>query len=310
MQGEKIARFMELRGHRVLELAGVLFYEAGGGIYMSIPYERTVDLGQDEVNAQLSSHRLTGLRYPSLRLPGLESGLYVRRRPYGLDCLHRNCRIQVREGLKVCEVRQLTGDDLLRDGIVLNRETLQRQQRWDPEFGDPRRWKRFVDALSGSPGVAAFGAFHDDQLEAMAVVCQEGGWLHILHKMSRTPRGGVGGNHVLDYAITQRALSDPATTAVCMGLVSLLDIPGLHTYKSRLGYEVEERNTVVRLHPMLSPLLLNRLSLSAVASLRGRLPGNQRLELIQKVLLAAEKSRIPCRLRTAAGRAEGRTNAR
>jgi hypothetical protein len=295
---------MELRGHRVVELAGALFYEGAGGIYTSVPYERLLDLGQDEARALLFSRRLTGLRYPSLRLPGLESGLYVRRRPYNLDCLHRNCRTQVREGLKVCEVRQLNGDDLLRDGFVLNRETLQRQQRWDPEFGDSRRWKRFVDAVGRSPGVSAFGAFHENQLEAMAVVCHEGGWFHILHKMSRTPRKGVAGNHLLDYDIAQQALADPSVQAVCMGFVSLLDIPGLHTYKLRLGYVVEDRNTVLRLHPMLSPLLLNGVALRTVAFLRGRRPLNQRLELFQKVLLAAEQSRVPSPRRAAAEHAE------
>jgi hypothetical protein len=293
MQGEKLARFMELRGRRVVELAGTLFYEAGAGIYMSVPYQRNVDLAEDEARAFLLSRRLTGLRYPSQRLPGLESGLYVRRRPYGLDCLHRNARVQVKEGLRVCEVRCIDAEQLLRDGLILNRETLLRQQRCDREFSDLRRWTRFVDALCQSPGIEAHGAFHERQLEAMAVVCREDGWFHILHKMCRTQKAGVGANHVLDYILTERALADPSVEAVCMGFVSLLDIPGLQTYKSRLGFHVEPRHCVVRLHPALAPLLLNPVAWTAVSAMRRWRPQNQWLETVQKVLSAAEQSRTP-----------------
>ena len=76
MGGSGFAAFMELRGYRVVEQAGVLWHAAGFGMYMSFPYHRRLELDPDEAGKAPKAIRAVGVRYPSLREAGLPSGLY------------------------------------------------------------------------------------------------------------------------------------------------------------------------------------------------------------------------------------------
>ena len=44
------------------------------------------------------------------------------------------------------EVRPAEKAQLLEQGCALNLSTMARQGRYDAEFGEPRRWQRFVEA--------------------------------------------------------------------------------------------------------------------------------------------------------------------
>ena len=53
--------------------------------------------------------------------------MYVcRPQNYGIHSVDRRQRGKVRRGLEICEIRTVDPDELLRAGICLNRETMQR----------------------------------------------------------------------------------------------------------------------------------------------------------------------------------------
>ena len=243
LRGVGLARFLQLRGHRIIEALGVLWYNVKHRLYMSLPYEVNLDLDRAQVNEMLRSMGALGVRFPSGSRPGLVSGLYVyQKRPYDLHALHRNFRAKVRQGLDSCHVHRIEESDLLNQGLQLNLETMKRQGRFDPEFGDPKQWKRFVDAVYQCPEIAPIGAFLDNRLLAYAITCQEDGWLHVLHMMSRTDERAHCPNHALTFVIAQEINTNRAIEAVCLGFKSLLDNEGLHEYKRRLGFEMRPQN--------------------------------------------------------------------
>ena len=77
MPGESFAQFMQLRGHRIVEFAGTLWYSADMRIYMNIPFHVPLDLPRDEVAEMMRKAHMLGVRYPSLNRSGLPSGIYV-----------------------------------------------------------------------------------------------------------------------------------------------------------------------------------------------------------------------------------------
>lgn len=295
VQGSGLARFLEQRGRRVKEVRGVLWYSVPNGFFMSLPYHLCLSLEHGGEQEILHSLGALGIRYPSTTQPGLPSGLYVcRDRAYGIKSTHRGVRHNINDGLRECEVRKLSEEDLLNEGYRINLETMKRQNRFDPQFGDRPQWRRFVRALDDSPCVEAIGAFADGRLGSYAITCLEDGWLHILHKMNELSNRHHPG-HVLDYLLTRRLVEDKSIQAVSMGLAPLVPQPGLHDYKIRLGYCMEAQASVIHLSRAAEPFLLNRLSRATVRLLAQSWPTTsvwkQQLGTVAAVLEGARLSR-------------------
>jgi hypothetical protein len=216
--GQGLARFFELRGREIAEAAGALWYSVPGRIFMSLPYQLLPDPDLAEVRAMLRRTRALGVRYPSVRRHGFQSGLYVcRDKNYDLDAVEPGLRAKVTQGLENCEVRRATVDEMLQQGHQLNLDTMTRQNRFDPEFGEVSAWRRLVHALDACREIVPWGAFVGHRLAAYAITCQENGWLHILHRMSRQQDWQLRPNQALDFTIMNQLAVDDALETVCYG---------------------------------------------------------------------------------------------
>src|SRR6516165_1122091 len=137
--GSVLARFLELRGRRVVKACGALWYDVPGRFMMSLPYQNFLNPDPEELRAMIRQCGAFGARFPSTNWTGLESGLYVlRRQPYDIDSVHIKHRPRVRRGLEHFRVRPATKAELLKQGRELNLSTMNRQGRYDAEFGNAR----------------------------------------------------------------------------------------------------------------------------------------------------------------------------
>lgn len=287
IQGQSLARFMALRGRRIVEAAGVLWYSMDGRFYRSLPFQQELDPDPREIEEMLRLSQGLAANFPSRNRPGIESGLYIcRNTNYDIASVARGFRGKVRRGLDRCEIRRIE-PELLYQAMRLNLDTMERQGRFDREFGEPARWKRMVEAVRQSPAIGVWGAFVNGRLAAYCITCREDGWLHVLHHMSRTDELDNCPNHALDFELTREITRDRDLEAVSLGTMGLVSRPGLHHYKLRLGYEVIPRNWVFQLHPAIRSIATSALVIKAVGLAR-RLPvSDQRLEKVALVLAGA-----------------------
>lgn len=290
--GSELAHFMELRGRRIVKACGALWYTVPGRFLMSLPYQVMLDPDPRELTHLIRETKSTGVRFPSTQWSGLESGLYVlRRRRYELESVHAKHRPRVRKGMECFHVRLATKAQLIAQGRAINLDTLKRQGRYDPEFGEQRRWETLVEAAFACSEVSFPAAFTGSRMAAYMITCRENRWLHILHQMSRREDLDNFPNHLLTYTLTKQAAADEALDAICYGYSSLFDSGGLHEYKLRFGYELIPHQSAFQLHPGLAPLLNNSLTDAAVRFGRSLFPGNQCMETVQSVLKGARLSR-------------------
>lgn len=290
--GSVLARFLELRGRRVVKGCGALWYTVPGRFLMSLPYETMLNPEPQELEAMMRNTGLFGARFPSRSWTGLESGLYVlRRREYDISSVHVKHRPRVRHALKHFEFRPAEKAELISEGCTLNLSTMARQGRYDLEFGDPARWERFVEAAFTCPGISFPAVFSGSRLAAYMVTCREQKWLHILHQMSRQEDLPDFPNHLLTYSVTSQAASDASLDAVCYGYAALFATDGLHEYKLRFGYEMIPHFSVIRLHPVLNAVLGGPIARAAARIARGLRKEDQRLQTIQNILEGAHRSR-------------------
>jgi hypothetical protein len=242
----------------------------------------------------LRKERASGVRFLSADDVGLPSGVYTcRTKPYDLHCVKGTIRHKTRRGLQNCEIREVSTEELLSQGLTINRETLSRQGRRDPEFAHPKQWQRLAHAIDQAKGVGALGAFVGNTLAAYVIYCREDGWFHIMHQMSRSSMLKLYPNDALVYQATKMALDDPEVVIACFGSMGLVSGDGLHRFKERYGYTVEPACWAVRLHPALAPLFSSRLAEKTIGLLRRFWPADQRLERTESIVLGAHLSRGP-----------------
>ena len=291
--GSVLARFLELRGRRIVRACGSLWYTVPGRFLMSLPYQKMLNPDSEELRRMIGETGAFGARFPSLNWTGLESGLYVlRRRAYDIGSLHAKHRPRVRHGMQHFEVRPAEKAQLLEQGCALNLSTMARQCRYDAEFGEQGRWERFVEAAFACPGISFPAAFSGSHIAAYMVTCREQKWLHILHQMSRQEALSDFPNHLLTYTVTQQATTDASLEAVCYGFLPLFAADGLHEYKLRFGYEMVSHSSAIQLHPVLNALLNHPASLAALRTVRRLRPDDQHLETIETVLEGARRSGV------------------
>jgi hypothetical protein len=290
--GSILARFLELRGRRVVRGCGALWYAAPGRFLMSLPYQTMLNPDPLEVQWMVREHGVIGARFPSNHWGGLDSGLYILRRgPYELDAVHTKHRPRVRRGLERFRVRPATKAELLKQGRLLNLSTMSRQGRYDPEFGNRKRWEVFVEAAFTCREISCPAAFIGSRMAAYMVTCREQGWLHILHQMSNHEELADFPNHALTYTITKEALADESLDVVCYGYHPLFAADGLHEYKLRFGYEFVPHRSTIHLHSMIGSVFNCGLMRAAVRVARWIVPASQRLETIENLLKGARWSR-------------------
>jgi hypothetical protein len=283
---------MEFRGRRITKACGAVWYAAPGRFLMSLPYQAMLDPHPGELVRLIRETHAAGARFPSTHWTGLESGLYVlRQRSYDLDSVHTKHRPRVRRAIDTFQVRLATKSQLLSQGRTLNLSTMKRQGRYDPEFGDKRRWETLVEAAFACSEISFPAAFVGTRMAAYMITCREDRWLHILHQMSRQEDLENFPNHLLTFTVTQQAAHDESLDAVCYGYSPLFTNDGLHEYKLRFGYELIPHQSAFQLHPTLEPLLNNTLTRGAMRICRLLFPGSQSMETLHSVLKGARSSR-------------------
>lgn len=292
--GANLVRFYKLRGWQVVAAGAVSWVPCGTGArwLMSVPEYALPAADAGELSRLLRETGMLALRYPARRQSGIPAGLYVvRDKRYSLDNVRPSFRQAVRRGLRSCQIRPVEPAELLTQGLECNRDTMRRQGRKNPEFDDPARWERFVDAAWRVPGIEVTGAFVDGELSAYQIGCLDDGWWTMLYAFSRTHLRHHRPSHALMFKELERSIRRPGVSAVCSGPKTLLVDDGLHVYKTRFGFELEPHEVVIRLHPALEPFLTGPIVMRPLGLLRKVWPGLVRAERLGAFLACAREAR-------------------
>jgi hypothetical protein len=285
-----LAEFLERRGHHVFQALGAFWANVKGPVYRCLPEDRETDFALQAIRQMMRQHNVRCARYLSAAGLGIPVGLYIcDPREYGLGKLTYQFRRHVERGLEACKFRPAEREELLTAGLQCNLDTMERQHRFDSEFGDPARWKRFVDAARSTSGIEIIGAFVQGRLSGYAVTCEEDGCLHKLYKMTRTQDRGIPVSHTLDYSLITSAARNPEIHRVENANRSLVPASdeGLDSYKRHIGFTVEQCHLSVHFHPGIAPLLTNRPALAAGRAIWRFCPRNAQIGLAVKALEGA-----------------------
>lgn len=280
MTPEEITAFFERRGHRVVQTASCWWYNEyhQGRVYQSFPIHRLINPGPEEVADLFRSiPRALGIRYIGpLKSKGLESSIWVCRKPYDLSTLAAKSRNQTRRGLENCQVRKIPWHELEAITVEADTDTLRRHQLSNG------RTRGFGSYVKDCAAYEAWGAFVGDELAAFMVTLWVEDWVHILIQRSVSKYLNFRPNNALVFSVASEVLARPGVSAISYGLEPLRTLESLEHFKLSMGFVKEpicQSLVVARwLRPVLNAVTCRAIEIAA--SLR---PRNSRLQKVAGV---------------------------
>jgi hypothetical protein len=284
--------FLERIGHKVVESESGYWYDPGPRMFERIPAFSLACPSDSEVRNLFWRHGMLGIKYyADLDHAGKESFLYVcEDSAYELSGLGRSSRRKVRAGLRNCQVRQIDFAYLHAHGMPANLDTMERQKRQEPLFGDPEHWKGFCQAGGQVEGALVWGAFVEQDLAAYTLGFVVDDYCVFIYQMSRSEHRPSFVNHALTYTATREALARPDIRFASQGHETVRNVSGLDDFKVRLGYKKRPLRQVFRFHPVVKPAVLNPISQMALGKLRHWRPDSDALVRASGIVDIAQHS--------------------
>jgi len=237
-------------GHKTYSAMEVLWIDAGRLSIISVPSTAPVSATKAEMDRLLrKSGRMTAI-FPTSFATGIKScTFWVRDREYGLHSLQRQFRQHVQRAAKDCSVRALDWDTLRSKGRNCHAMSLQRRGAAASPAESQADWERFCEVGASIPGLELWGCFHGRDLLAYLIAHSGGGVCEAFDLQRSEAALSFRAVHLLFYEFTAAMIQRPEISGVTMGREWFPSRPSLSQFKKHAGYQSEEIQLAVVLHP-------------------------------------------------------------
>jgi len=199
-----------------------------------------------------------------------------RDRSYALDKLSKEARRDARRAQRSLRIEPLDWMTLLENGLVAYSDTRARVGLSD---GSITHFRKRFEAFSSYPGHYAVGAWKGETLAAFMTLIVIDDWVVIEGSFSASAeRDQCPNNGLADYVLNHFLVKQGFET-VSYGASSIQETgqkTGLHSYKTRIGFEAKPVHRTFIVHPVLRPLA-NRITLWSMRTALRFKPGDRRL---------------------------------
>ena len=251
MNADTIARWLKLRGYRVLQTESSYWYSAGFGFLQAFPSHWQIQPSHKEISELIHHHRSTGLRYtaPENSNDGsLSYHIICADSDYNLSDLTRNARCHVKRGFEIATYGPVGFLELANEGWIARYETLRRQRRVGVETN--KWWRNLCESAIGLQGFEAWGARIGTRLVASIISVRCDDCCLFLYQQSTDHALKLRINHALTYSYTKDVLRERSSW-INYGHHSLDAPMSVDEYKLRMGFRIKPVRQRVFFHPLI-----------------------------------------------------------
>ena len=256
MTPEIYAEWLRRQGQRVVRTESSYWHSEAMGVYQAFPYHWLITPAREELRELTFRHRALAVRYstPPKGSEGAEAyhAVYASA-DYDFNNLSSWARKNVRRGLRLCKVNQISLDRYIEEGWELRLDTLARQQRRLEESRDD--WRRRYGSIAGLEGFEIWAAQVNDRLAATLVTFQMDGWAYMVYQQCHRDFLREHANNALSFVVTQHLVRKPDVQGVFYGMQSVDAPASVDEFKFRMGYEARPVAQRVVFARCLSPLV-------------------------------------------------------
>ncbi len=252
MSSQGYADFLKAMGHRVILVDDRYWFDSHPLIYMSFPFTAEITPNTIQLSDILGKKGMAA-RFPCPVNTGRSSyRISITDSSYNLTSLNSKSRNQTRRGLENCEVRALSMDEITKDALKLNTETLLRQGR-TLSLTDQEYWAKYYQEIVKAKGTTIWGAFVDNVLASFLISFRMNGCENILIMRSRTSLLKFYPNNALIFRFISAKLSASDIDEVSIGLESIQpDMDSLDHFKLGMGFKKVPIGQYISLRPELA----------------------------------------------------------
>jgi hypothetical protein len=274
---EQVMEFFKQRQYKVIQTTSCWWYNEHrqNWLFYSFPLHRLIQPTREELSTifrQAPGARVLRFISPS-DCPDHTSFMWTARAPYDLSRLSANTRSKTRRGMKNCQVRPLSWDELIAHGEEAQRDTLVRRGARHAETIPLDVDQSFQNCSA----YEAWGAYVDEQLAAYLVILRAEDWAYLLINRSANAFLKLYPNNALVYTAVHDLLSRPGISAVSYGWEPLTPLESLEQFKLSMGFEKTPVRQRVVLHPLISRFFQPFMA-RLIEQIAMRRPNNQRLQ--------------------------------
>jgi hypothetical protein len=254
MNAEIFAEWIRRQGHQVMRTKSSYWYSAGPRVLQAFPYHWLISPSQEEIRGLMMSHGIISVRYSTLLNSSVGKVSYhiILQNPYNMDVLKSQARNGVKRGLSRCKVEQISFERLATEGWILQRDTLDRQNRL--RSMTQAEWERICLSAADLPGFEAWAAVAKDELAAAVIVCQTDSTWSVPYALSHRRFLNDHVNNALFYSVSTNLLARENVDGIFFTVQSLDAPPTVDDFKLRMGFVARPVRQRVDFHPWLRPL--------------------------------------------------------
>jgi hypothetical protein len=169
--------------------------------------------------------------------------------PYSIDTLRADARNDVKYGFSRCSVRQISFERLATEGWLLQRDTLDRENRL--RSMTQSAWERICRSASDLPGFEAWAAVCNGELAAALIVCQIDHTWCVPYSLSHRRFLNDHVDNALFYTVSCNLLARDGVEGAFFTVQSLDAPPTVDDFNLRMGFIPKPVRQRVDFHPWL-----------------------------------------------------------
>ena len=298
MNVKYFSEWLVRQGHKVYHTESSWWYDAGPRVLQAFPYDWLIQPSPRELKNLILRHNILAVRFSTpLESPeGMASYHVILNDPcYNLEKLRPQARNGVRRGLCNCHVERISFTRLADEGWLLQRDTLERQNRLKSMCQS--EWQRICLSATDLPGFEAWGAIVEGELAASILACRIDNTFYIPYAQSLHKFLGQHVNNALFYSACCDMVSREGVSGIFLSLHSLDAPESVNEFKFRMSFTARPVRQRVVFHPILRPFAnwhIHRL----LSRLIERDPANSNLAKIEGMLRFYLQGKIPLEKQT------------
>lgn len=170
---------------------------------------------------------------------------------YRIEKFSSKTRNQIRKSLKDCEFKKPPLSDLLKYGLIINKQTLGRQGRDDKFLTSKSRWHKYIKSFYNNDEVIFLGAYSHNILIAYIIVYEVNDKFTILHPFSDRNHSSSNPMNGLLFTLINELLNTRNYIKISYGLESVNLLPGLNKFKSSMLFQKMSTTRIFLINPLL-----------------------------------------------------------
>jgi hypothetical protein len=158
---------------------------------------------------------------------------------YGLEQFDRKTRNRIRKSLKTCTFRRPTLENLLNDGLSINRQTCGRQARKEKMLITDKHWCKYITSIHSNEEFMILGAYFEERMAGYLIAYELEGKFNLLQAFIDREYSSVTNPMCgLLYIMINDLIKKQGPVTISYGMHKLSGSNPLNRYKQHMLFEV------------------------------------------------------------------------